>query len=239
MNLNECLNKLAYGKISNLAFCQNGEIKPEYIPKLVDAVNEALIRIYTVLPIREQNVMVELQESRTEYPLTSEHSVRNNPAGEVSDYYYYIRDTEENPFTDDILTILEVWDDLEQRRPLNDPDDPLTVYTPAPNVISVDYTKVNDPLEVRTLNVIYRARHKRLAQDDFTVEIKLPDSLIGALLSYTAYLIHSDMNTENALANAQKYLAEYQSIISEVQMQSVLNQDKPVLDQKFIRRGFV
>lgn len=234
MNVAECLSKLARGKLSNLSITQSGQIKTDQIPKVVDAINEGLARIYTQLPISEKSLLVELYEGRTDYPLTSEHSTTKATDSIYDPYDYYIRDTLENPFEDDILTILEVWDDLDRKRTLNDPEDPLSIFISEPNSISVNYTS-----SVRVLNVIYRAKHKLLTSNNLQEQIKLPENLIGALLSYVAYLIHSDLNTEIAISNSQKYFAEFKAIIDEVTLNSSLNPDKLVLDRKFIKRGWV
>lgn len=234
MTLQECLDRLARGKLSNLAICEKGNVKPQEIPRVIDAVNEALERLHTQLPIREKSVIVELYEGRTEYPLTSEHSVRNMKGDIYDEYDYYIMDTEANPFLDDILVIQEVWDDLDRERPLNDPVHPLSVFTPEHNFISVNFSP-----DVRVLNVIYRAKHISLTADNLPDKVDIPSNLYGALLSYVAYLIHSNMNTELAVQNSQKYLAEYQNIIQEVIQNGTIAPDKLANGIKFFKRGWV
>lgn len=234
MILQECLDKLARGKLGNLAVCSGGKVRSDQIPKIVDAINEALDRIYSELPIKENSVIVELYEGRVDYEITSEHSFRK-ATGDIHDpYEFYIRDTEYRPFEDDILTITEIWDDLERKRPLNDPENPLTVYTPETNRIIVEHT-----IDNRILNVVYRAKHKLLTPDLLTTKVDLPTNLYGALFSYIAYLVHSDLNTEIAVQNAQKYLSEYQTIINQIIQNGTLNSDKLVMDSKFYKRGWV
>ena len=177
MTLQECLDRLARGKLSNLAICEKGNVKPQEIPRVIDAVNEALERLHTQLPIREKSVIVELYEGRTEYPLTSEHSVRNMKGDIHDEYDYYIMDTEANPFLDDILVIQEVWDDLDRERPLNDPVHPLSVFTPEHNFISVNFSP-----DVRVLNVIYRAKHISLTADNLTDKVDIPSNLYLSLI---------------------------------------------------------
>ena len=236
MNLQECLNKLARGKLSNLSISKNGEIIEDAVPQVVDAVNEALSRLYTIFPIKEKAVLVEIEEGKTDYVLSSEHSWRNRKGdGDLWDHWdFYIIDTPENPFIDDILCIIEIWDDLNRRRPINDPDDPLGIMVPQENLIIVKAS-----IDHRALNIAYRAKHLILTPEDLTSKVEIPENLYGALFSYVAYLIHSNMNTEQAVANAQKYFAEYQSIVSEVNIQGTFTPDKLVSDMKFIRRGWV
>ena len=100
MILQECLDKLARGKLGNLAVSSGGKINPTQIPKIVDAINEALDRLHTVLPLKEKSVLLELYEGRTEYELTSEHSFRKATGTIYDPYNFYIRDTEYQPFED-------------------------------------------------------------------------------------------------------------------------------------------
>ena len=139
MILQECLDKLARGKLSNLAICTGGKVKDEHRQKVIDAINEALNRLHTILPLKEKSLIIEMTESRTEYPLTSEHSLRRETGSIYDSYDLYIRDTDFFPFEDDILNIIEVWDDLDRKRPINDPENPLSVFTPEHNTLNVNF----------------------------------------------------------------------------------------------------
>lgn len=239
MTLQECLDLLARGRLSNLAICEGGRIKEGNILKVIDAVNEGMTKLYSIFPIKEKQLLIELLEGRTDYLLTSEHSLRNFkfhdvPKEEVDHWNYYIRDTDEHPFEDDILQIMEVWDDIDRKRPLNDPDNPLAVFTPEPNLLIVNYS-----IWGRVLNVVYKAKHLLYTKADLNKEMELPEFLYGALLAYVAYLIHSNINTQEAVANSQKYFTEYQNIINEVNLNGLFTPDKLVSNKKFIKRGWV
>lgn len=238
LTLEDCLNKLARGKLSNLSFCESGKVKEANIPKVVDAINEGIIRLYSIFPIKEKSLLVELLEGRTDYELTSEHSLRHldfDVEPEEFDHWnYYIRDTEEHPFEDDILQIMEVWDDLDRKRPINDSDNPLSVFVPEQNLIIVNFS-----IHGRVLNIIYKAKHQELNSTNLKALIDIPEFLHNCLFSYVAYLIHADMNTQEAVANSQKYFTEYQNLINEINLSGLFTTDKLVSDKKFIKRGWV
>lgn len=234
MTLDECLKQLALGKLSNTSFAENGKIIEDKKEVVVSQINEALLRLYTLFPIKEKSVIVELYEGRTEYPLASDHSVRKATGLITDPYDFYIMDTEANPFQDDILTIMSVWDDIDRKRPLNDPENILSVMTPQPNIIEVNVTATG-----RVLNIIYRAKHLILTPDKGEDKVEIPANLFGALFSYVAYLIHSSINTKEAVENAQKYFVEYQNIVNEIIQNQTFTPDKLVLDKKFIKRGWV
>ena len=235
MNLQECLNKLARGKLSNLSFSKGGKIAEENIPQIIDAINETMIKLYTIFPIKEKAVLIELAEGKSDYFLTSEHSWKYRTEGNIyNDWEYYIIDSESEPFIDDILCIIEVKDSCCRNRPVNDPDDPLGIYVPEQNLIIVKHSHPH-----KLLDVIYRAKPIALDPEGLEAKVDLPEFLYAALFSYVAYLVHSNMNTEQAVANAQKYLAEYQSIVTEIQLNGAFTPDKLVSDMKFIKRGWV
>lgn len=234
MTLDECLKQLALGKLSNTSFVENGKIIENKKEIVVSQLNEALLRLYTLFPIKEKSVIVELYEGRTVYPLTSAHSIRKAKGLITDSYDFYIMDTEENPFQDDILTILSVWDDIDRKRPLNDPENILSVMTPEPNLIELNVVATG-----RVLNIIYRAKHLILTPDKGEDKVEIPANLFGALFSYVAYLIHSSINTKEAVENAQKYFVEYQNIVNEVIQNQTITPDKLTLDKKFICRGWV
>lgn len=235
MNLQECLDKLARGKLSNLSISRNGKIITENIPSVVDAINETLIKLYTIFPIKEKAVVIELAEGKSDYILSSEHSWKYRTEGNIyNEWDYYIIDSDSNPFMDDIINVLEIKDGCCRNRPLNDPDSPLGIYIPEQNLIIVKHIHPH-----KHLDIIYKAKPIPLDASDLQAKIDLPEFLFAALFSYVAYLIHSNLNTEVAVSNAQKYLAEYQSIVSEIQINGPFTADKLVSDKKFIKRGWV
>lgn len=205
MNLQECLNKLGRGKLSNLSICFGGYVKPEHLEKVIDAVNEALLRIYTAIPVKEAHKTLSIEPGIDTYKLD-----------------------------EDMLTVVRVYDNLGRPYAINNPEEPLHVWVSGGNFI---VGKLDD--EVTYFDLVYRSKHKPLNTETLEEEIDLPENLIGALCSYAAYMIHSDMNTQEAVGNAQKYLAEYQNIIQEVITQSTINPEAILVNRKFIDRGFV
>lgn len=235
MILQECLDKLARGKLSNLALSEKGKIKEESQDKVIDAINEALRRLYTTFNIKEKSVFVQVYEGRTDYVLSSEHSIRKIKDESIyNPYDYYIADTDEEPFEDDILSILEIYDEFGIKRPINDPDSSLGIMIPEENLIIV-----KNVIDTQILNVCYRAKHLLLTSNNLDNKIELPENLYGALLSYVAYLIHSDLNTKEAVENSQKYYMEYQNILNEVNLNGTLITNKLISSVPFIKRGWV
>lgn len=205
MNLQECLNRLGRGKLSNLSLCVGGYVKPEHMEKVIDAINEALLRLYTAIPIKEEHKTLSLEVGIDTYQLD-----------------------------EDMLTVTKVWDNLGRPYAINNPDEPLHVWVSGYKFI---IGKLEDAVEY--FELVYRAKHKVLCIEALEDEIDLPENLTGALLAYVAYLMHNDMNTQEAITNAQKYLSEYQTIVDEVTRQGTINPEAILLNTKFRDRGFV
>lgn len=217
MRLCDYLQQLSYAELSNLRVGKDGTgngINPSKIPYVVNCINEGLLRLYSRFVLKTNSVLVELNEVRTRYHLSSKHSWlnadeddKNNP--EFSDKY--LMDDPEHPFTDDIIKILNVVSTEGVEVPLNNHSSPISVFTPVYDVLEVPMT-----VDGVVLTVVYQAKHVHLDfEKDPEQEINLPESLLGALSAYVAYLVYSNMNTQEAVINAQKYLANYQTIIQE------------------------
>ena len=125
----------------------------------------------------------------------------------------YIMDTSENPFPDNLLKIEEVYNEVGEKLFLNDPDEDLSIYTPAFNQIQVPW-----PNDFNTVAVMYRADHPTVpytsGMDPRTVYLELPRQLREALLFYVAARVFAGITTEKPEANDyyQKYLAEVQKV---------------------------
>lgn len=309
ITLDTCISALARGKLANLSFVHEGLPTAEGVQKIIDALNQALLKIYTDLDVKENSVLVIPREGRIEYPLTKEHSVmypHNMPHRHMHDLHFhhpmhqhhlhhhqsyhtyipptpgdtltepsvgdnleepvigdvpvvehryrppfmhhpcpghltrldaswdlYIMDTPHEPFKEDILKILEVRDDHFNPLPLNQRGDRWTLTTPKQNTICI-------PGDLRShyLNVIYKAKHPELCIDSTEQELEIPDVLLEMLYSYTAFLLHSDINTQEAVANAQKYLQEYTLLLEGMKSVFLFEADTVGINKKFEKRGW-
>ena len=231
MILREYLNKLARGKLSNLSLASGGFIRDDSVYKVVDALNEGLNRIYTALPIKTNEVHLLYSPEVKKYTLSSEHSVSKG----IDPLTFYVKDGEYAPFKDNILTILSIKDNLGNILPTNTPDHPSSVSISYPNILGIPLLDE----KVTELTILYKETPQFLDEKSFESEIEIPDNLQGALLNYAAYLIHNDMNTQEAVANAQKYLSEYQAIISQIISENTVQGRVLHSPSKFYSRGFV
>lgn len=240
MILKEYLTKLAYGTLSNLwgNSTIKGEIPEDKIPLVINAINEGLLRLYTLFPLKENGLYLELNEHTTIYELTSEHIIpegtEDSDLDSEDNCDKYIWDFKEHPFTDDIIKILNVYTTDGFPVKLNNPSSCISIYTPTFNTLQIP-----NPVKGITLSIAYQAKHPILYVEDLeNQEIELTPVLIGALDAYVAYIIHSNINTETAIANAQKYYTLYQTIINEILNTDAVNSSYSQNNTKFFERGW-
>ena len=89
------------------------------------------------------------------------------------------------------------------------------------------------------LTVVYQARHPTLYPEQLDDEVDCPDVLLGALKAYVAQLYYGNMNTQDAIANAQKYSNIYNTIIADVLAQDLVSVTYSQTNSKFHKNGFV
>jgi hypothetical protein len=185
VNVTDLFTRLSYGELSNLSISGNGsgEIVEARQPQIIQFANEALLRLYSRFVLLERDLILLMSDDITTYHLHSDHAY-TNPDPDPGDSIY-IQDSENSPFNDDLIKILQVYDPYINLLPLNDNNDVYSVFTPSPTVLQVPL-----PTEGDRLTIIYQAKHPVLSIDDLSTQIILPPTLEGALTSYIAQLVY-------------------------------------------------
>lgn len=234
MKVSKVLSDLAFGKLSNQSMAEAGDgtINVRYHPKLINCMNEALIRLYTRFIIKEKDLTLELVESITNYHLLKRFAESNQPQPDVE--FAYIKDLDCEAFQEDVLKVLAVYGNDGRRVPLNDPESCTSVFTPQENILQAF------PQESGVfLGVQYQAKHPELTVGDLDQEVDIPPSLYPAFLSYIAYMVFSDMGSQDAIGRAQEHMAVYESICSEAETRDILSTSLSNTNVRFSRRGWV
>lgn len=231
MKLNELLTQLSHGELSNTRFGSSGsgEIQEDKIPVVVEYINEGLLRLCSRFPLIKKTLYLELLEWKTNYLLTYAHAYSNEESKETK----YIFDLGNNKFEDDVLKIYEVRTALDIELPINNPDEEWSVYTPLYNVL-----QVRRPVGGTVLFVKYWAKHPKITGDLDQV-IQIPEVLEGALRAYVAYQVYSNMNTQEAVANAQKHMSIYEQIVNDAIANDSITVSVNRTGMKFRKNGWV
>ena len=233
MELHDLYTELSYGELSNLAMAEAvpGEIRDKDKPKVTMAANEALLRLHSRFILKQNDVVFQMFSHITNYHLKSRFSHLTEPRVQP---YPYIMDSPRERFEDDVIKVLEVWSSYGRSIPLNDAEQPFSVFTPQLNVVQVP-----NPMDGAALSVVYQARHAKLVHTDLEQAIELPDVLYGALRAYTAYKVYSQINTQEAGAKAMEHMEVYEAICVEIEEGDLVDNSVSTTNTRFEKRGWV
>lgn len=230
MKLSDLYEALALNELKNLHMAEGGTIKETEKSSIVLHTNNALTRLYSRFPLKESNLYLEMRGFLTTYHLSSKYAQSNyDPAAGHS---FYINDMG-NPFKDDVLRVLSVYDGWARKLPLNDRHAWRSVFTPTPTTLQIQH-----PMEGHALNVHYQASHPRLNIASPDDPIHLPEFLHGALTAYIGYKVLSNINTQESNAKAAELLRTFESICVEVIEQDLVTTGGMTGDIRFEKNGW-
>ena len=235
MNLQDFCKRLANGRLSNTSMVEDSSgliIKVAHKPKVIDAINEGLIRLYTRFILNEKDVVIGLKDSITSYHLNSLYS--ESLAPQVGVAYPYILDGDSEVFINDVIRIMAVYDNDGVKLPLNNATESTSVFTPV-----FDTVRISDPITDQRITVVYQAKHATLVNTSPLQEIILPDTLYGALEAYVAYLLFADINSDDAKFKSDKQLMRYEEICGDVRLTDAVSSTTLQSNIKFMNRGWV
>lgn len=228
MKLSELYERLSLGELSNLAMGESGSIREEDKKKIVLHLNDGLLQLHTRFVLSTKVLLLEEREHITMYHFLRKYAESAN-CGEPN----YIKDLPSEPFEEDLIRVLQVFDAHGNERVLNDTDDPHSLFTPSPQTLQIP-----NPKERRPLQVVYQAKHKRIDDIYHETEFTIPFVLEKALQSYIAYLIYSNMNGQDNKTNGQIHFAEYDRICAEIADREIVPVALSSSNHKLHRRGF-
>jgi hypothetical protein len=235
MNLQDFCKKLANGRLSNTSMVEDSAgliIKVAHRTKVIDAINEGLIRLYTRFILSEKDVVISLRDHITSYRLNSLYSESLYPQDGVE--IPYILDLPGEVFSNDVIKVLAVYNHDGCELPLNNSTNVKSVFTPRFDVVQVPEPKTGE-----LMNVVYQAKHILLTVADPLEEITLPDTLYGALEAYVAHLLFADINSDDAKIRSDKQLAKYEQICGDVILTDTISLTNIQSNIKFQNRGWI
>lgn len=235
MKLKQLLNELVQGEFFNLALREpnSNTIKPERLPAIINYINEGLMVLHTKFILKEKVIILETVDSINEYLLHSKYSVSSG----YKEDYWYIKDTPDNPFKDDIVKVLEVRDIYGNLMSLNDPEVYNSMFTPQPLVLQIPFVGFKD-----VYTISYQANHPIIdimKENYLDNEIELPPYLILALKNYVSYKVFSHMGGPENGAKAQEHYLMFEQANGEVIERDLINTTYHTSHNKLEKRGFI
>lgn len=230
MQLNDLLTSLSLGVLRNLVVggSGSGQVPPQHISLVVNAINQGLDAIHTRFIILENEVVVRAYDGLTLYPLKAIYA-DSNPALVPQKY---IADTSEKPFLEDVIRISAIYNELGESLLFNSTDPECSLFTPSQT--SLQITK---PVTGDSYFVIYQARHKKLGTQ-LDQEIELPIGMHEALEAFVGYKIYSSMNGQEHAAKSAEHFGRYEALCNEAVFNDTLNTSLIGSENKLDQRGF-
>ena len=236
MNIKELLDILAETKFSNLAISDYGEIQSKKVKQIVIYCNEGLLNLYSRFCLKESSVIIEMQDGVTNYHLLKKYALSSydyiSPCETVE--VPYIQDLGCEPFQEDVIRILSVYDSYGRQRPMNNSDSLLSVFTPQHNVLQVP-----NPLIGQSLSIEYQASHPKLCYTNLDQRIELNPHLHGALLSYIAAMYYKNMNTQENMVKGEEQLSQFESICQHAVNMDLVGTTMSNTNNKFSKGGWI
>jgi hypothetical protein len=229
----DLFNQLARGPLSNLAIASTGSIDPGSYSRVFDALEEGLLDIYTRFVLKEDDTLVLMHGHRTFYWLLPQYSVNYVPADQSDDEEdRFILDLPAEPFKDELVRVLTVFDSFGCQIPLNDETAWNSVFTPQAKLLQVPR-----PVDGMALNVRYQRRHPPL-NDELSANIECPDVLLPALKAYVAYKVFDDMNSAESVAKGQRHQENFETICQKVVDRDLVGTSTSQSNTRFERGGW-
>lgn len=236
--LADIFDDLETGELSQYSF--SGEldavtgVQQKDYPALIRHINRGLLALHTRFCLKEREVAVNLDPIIAFYILDSKYAQSNADSTEP---VKYIMDTVDNPFTDDIIRIQEVYDEDGSKLPVNDNNNDMSVFLPNYKTMQVPFPAANT-----TLFITYRAKHATIDDevvDTSLVQIEIPDYCIEPLLSYVTSRVYSSSADQNKQALSASFMAKYEMQCKSLEDYNVLHNTPNETNIKLDEGGWV
>lgn len=233
MKLSELFQKLSYGELSNLSLSGegSGSIVEASQPRVVLLINDALKDIFSRFNLIERTTAIQSIDWMSFYVLRKEFAMQDPTVG-----LKYILDTPYNKFTDDLVKILGVTNEVGDPLPMNDSEQWASVFTPKHDTLQLTH-----PGYSQMFAVTYQALHPEIlasGEGFLDQEIRIPSILETALRMKIALPIFSSMSGQEYSVKSQQLEAAYENRLIEIEQKNLIADSVVPTNVKLMRRGF-
>jgi len=209
MKLSTVLSHLATGEYSHLYTCDDTDqtiMKSEY-PRVIPLINMALIELYKRFDVKTGELIIDLYEHITEYHLIPEFAQSNTQSNQI---IKYINDSGTTPYSGDLLSVKQVFNEYGDELPLGYLNDPSSLIMLDYNIIQHPYPRTG-----QAISVMYRANPPSIpvtANADF--DINLSEIFLPALVLYVgSRVLTTRSNPDDVNQGAMLYNRFVQDIL--------------------------
>ena len=214
MKVSDAYSDLLRGELSGHGIAIEGSLQDKDKPRVLGYLNSGLLALYTRFPLLIKECRIRQLSYITTYKLNSKFAITNTASSEVK----YILDSRITPFTDDVIRVEFVSDEVGDVLERNSTDYNKVYLTP-----SMDAIEIPNPCNSNVLFVTYRAHHPVLTSE--VDEILLPRHLLPALYAYVASGIYSGSSSQEHVAKTAELTSKYEMLCQQLDMQGMVNND--------------
>ncbi|MGQ0565597.1 MAG: hypothetical protein ACT4OK_11070 [Gemmobacter sp.] len=234
MTLDQLFSRLSLGVLSNLSIGSEGQgmIPSQHHRRVAMMVDNALTQLYSRFNLLEREMVIRIYGSWTEYPFEKKYADTDPTVGPK-----FIEDSLANPFTEDVMKILEIFNEWGEEVVMNDPGDPTSLFTPNSRLLLVP-----TPVDGDCYHLLYQAYHPKLALSvpvQLSQPILAPAVLVPAIEHHVAYQVFSAINGMENASKAGEHLGRFEMICSEAETRDQATTSLVQTHSKLEDRGFV
>lgn len=225
MKLKQILDHLRYGVLKGVELGKYETLhQPSDYPELINFINLALTDLHTELPLRNETVFIDLDESISTYFLLQEYAATSGSTQSIK----YIKDMPHDPFNENVINITKIEDEAGKAYVLNDSNNCESITFPVYNAINVP-----NPTTGKTLKVSYKADHPTIDVGTANVnsEILIPNTLLNALALYVKYQVYGGITSIEAMQVSNESFALYQAEVERLKDVGAVTNDQSTSNQ--------
>ena len=221
ITLKQLFKNLAFSELANISIgdATTGAIDPNNYERLTTGVRLGLTALHQRFLIRAESVVIRNYPQIGRYYLATKYARSNTESLEL---IKYIEDTGIRPFTDNVLKIDQVFDEVGREFELNVTTASDPIFTPEYNCIAMT------PVVGNALwTVVYRADHTPFTVDAdtdlSTIELAIPPQYVEPLQAYTASRVLGGMGHSSleGRSDGDALMLRYEALCSRMETQNL------------------
>lgn len=221
---------LEYMKNSDLATLERDIPHEKFMDFFFSNLNLGLLALCSKFPVLEKQLEIRRFPHMSIYKLSRDYCLSN---WESKKEPKYIIDTEEEPFLDDVLTIISGFDSHGREILLNDLNRPITTMFTGVHSINIPETNHWD----EKAYFIYRAKHPKVTCIE--EDLLIPDYFLDALTYYIASRMYATKTDQESLGLHQQYVQMYEAEVQRITQENYMPNSNTPHNIKPILGGWI
>lgn len=240
MYLQKVFDDLAYGEFANIKMGQSelSTLTEKDFPRIISALNLGLIELAKRFKLKEKEVTLHPYTDTLHYYLRDDYLTT---ADTLTDILYLVSVNAADPFNNDLIQVLEAYDDLGDEIPLNDSACPDTgIFLP-----TFDSIKISEDCELTEINLVYQAYLPPIeitsTFNPKTYKLYWPDYIMDAILNFVAARVFKGKTSKAAEGTthlSMTFLQQFENACANIRNLGLINESttphKRVIDNGWV-----